>query len=422
MVATKLPKPVSGIIVRLPVWTRLLEVMPNPDEVVQREGPEVYDRMLDDAHIFSCLEQRKARLLNKSWKIEPAEESEDAHKVATFVQKVIEKELNFYQDIEDLLSALDYGYAVSEVVWRLEGGRWIPESLLGHDFKRFGFATDGTLLWLDSERGRVPLRHPYKFIVHRHKATPQNPYGRSVLTRCYWPWRFKTAGFEFWLTVLEKFGVPSLAALFEAETTDEKTQQLADYISQELLKVTSGGTGAFAGIKDLKIIEAQGKAEDFKLLIDLCNSEMSKAILGETLTIEVGERGAYAHGKVHLEVLESLVKKDAEALAATLSRTLVKWITELNFGTNAAPPRFKFDFEEVADWEKIKDALDRGVPVSKRALYSRYNLPEPENEEDAFVAPTVAAKAGLSFAESSEEGNDFFFARHLPRKTFRPIF
>jgi phage gp29-like protein len=415
-----MPAPSPGVIIRLPVWTRLLELLPNPDEVVEREGPEVFDRMLQDPHIFACLTQRKALLLAKEWEIVPADSSEKAQKVAEFVRHTITTYLDFYRDLEELLSAIEHGYAVSEVVWRLEKGQWIPESLLGHDFRRFGFTPDGTLVLLDAEKGRVKLTQPYKFIVHRNEATPENPYGRSVLTRCYWPWRFKLAGFEFWITLLEKFGVPSLAALFETETTEEKARELAEFISEQLLRITSGGAGALAGVKDLKTLEAKGHGEDFKLLLDLCNTEISKAILGETLTVEVGERGAYAHGKVHFEVLESLIKKDAEALANTLNRTLIKWIAELNFGADAPVPRFRFDFEPVADWEKIKDALDRGVPVSKRALYSLYNLPEPEDESDAFIAPTVAAKAGLSFSESPEGENDFF-VRRLPRRTFRPI-
>ncbi|HFC96855.1 MAG TPA: DUF935 family protein [Thermosulfurimonas dismutans] len=426
-------KPSLGVVVKLPVWTRLLELLPNPDEVAEREGPEVFDRMLQDPHIFACLAQRKALLLSRGWDVVPGEDSERARAVAEFVSETLEKELDLYRDLEEMLSALEHGYAVTEVVWRLEEGRWVPESLLGHDFRRFGFAPDGTLVWLDADRGRVPLRQPYKFIVHRNEATPENPYGRSVLTRCYWPWRFKMAGLEFWVTLLEKFGVPSLAALFEAETTEEKVRELVDFISEQLLRITSGGAGALAGVKDIKSLDARGQGEDFKLLLDLCNAEISKAILGETLTVEVGERGAYAHGRVHLEVLEALVQKDARALENTLNRTLVRWIAELNFGREAPAPRFRFDFEPVADWEKIKDALDRGVPVSRRALYMVYNLPEPEDDEDAFVSPLVAAKAGLAFSDPppaplhqggeggfSEEGRDFF-ARRLPRRAFRSI-
>jgi len=426
MVVKTRAKPVLGVIVRYPGWIRLLEVLPNPDEIVQREGLEIFDRMMMDPHIFACMKQRKAMLLNYSWQIEPADNSEKAVKAAEFVQNVIEKELSFYQDIKELLSALEHGYAVSEVVWKLDAGMWIPEQIIGHDFRHFGFAPDGTLIWLDSEKGTVFLNYPYKFIIHRHEATAENPYGRSVLTRCYWPWKFKIIGFEFWITVLEKFGVPSLAALFEGELTDEKIKEIADYITQELLKVNSGGAGAFAGVKEIKTIDAQGKAEDFKLLIELCNAEMSKAILGETLTVEVGERGAYAHGKVHLEVLSALVKEDAEALANTINRTLVKWIVELNFGKDVPLPRFKFDFKSIADWEKIKDALDRGVPISRKALYTVYKLPEPEDDKDSFIAPVVAAKAGFPFSEEpfSEEERSFsekddFFVRRLPRKMYR---
>ena len=322
-------------------------------------------------------------------------------------------------------SRLNVGYSVVEVVWELKNGFWLPKKFLHHDFKRFGFSPDGSLILLNSPSGQKLLNQKYKFIVAKNEATPENPYGRSVLTRCYWPWRFKTAGFKFWITVLEKFGVPSLAALFDSSVPPQQAQEIADFVTEELRKITSGSVGALAGVKDLITISGEGKAEDFKLLVELCNAEISKAILGETLTVEVGERGAYAHGKVHLEVLDFLVKKDAKNIEAVLNETLISWLVELNAGVEALnfKPVFRFDFEPVADWEKIKDALDRGVPLSRKALYTVYNLPKPEDDKDAFIAPTVAAKAGLAFSDRetfSEEGRDFF-ARRLPRRGFRPI-
>ena len=404
-------RPRTGVVVTLPFWHRLLSVLPNPEEILA-EDPEAFEAMLRDPHIYACLLQRKALVLSRGWDIVPADSSAEAGKVAEFVKEVLRRELDLYRDLEELLSALEWGYAVSEVVWREEGGRWVPESLLGHDRRRFAFAPDGTLVWKDSDRGEVRLdRFPYKFIVHRQEATPENPYGRGVLVRCYWPWRLKQMGLQHWITLLEKFGVPSLAALLEAGEgwLEKDLEELADRVSEELLKVQSAGSAVLAGTKELKTLEAKGGGGDFKLLVDLCNAEISKAILGETLTVEVGERGAYAHGRVHLEVLEGLVRRDAEALSNTLNRTLIRWIVELNFGPQAPRPRFFLDLEPPADWERVREAIDRGFPVSKRALYTIYNLPEPDGEEDAFVSPEILAKSGgLAF---SDRGRRDFFGR-----------
>ena len=44
-----------------------------------------------------------------------------------------------------------------------------------------------------------------------------------------------------------------------------------------------------------------------------------------------------------------------------------------------------FDLEDHATWEQVRDAMDRGVAVSKSALYDRYGLPEPADDEDSFL-------------------------------------
>ena len=50
----------------------------------------------------------------------------------------------------------------------------------------------------------------------------------------------------------------------------------------------------------------------------------------------------------------------------------------------------------------IRDAIDRGVPVSLKALYNKIHLPEPVDEKDAFI------KEQPSFAFSDKEKDDFF--------------
>jgi len=109
-----------------------------------------------------------------------------------------------------------------------------------------------------------------------------------------------------------------------------------------------------------------------------------------------------------METLKRRGRKVAKALANTLNRTLIRWIVELNYGKDFLylSPRLRFDFTETPEWEQVKDAIDRGVPVSKEALYSIYNLPKPVSEDDVFVSPKLAPSGGMNFS-------DFFT---LPRR------
>ena len=49
-------------------------------------------------------------------------------------------------------------------------------------------------------------------------------------------------------------------------------------------------------------------------------------------------------------------------------------------------------------------AIDHGVPVSRKALYSRYNLPAPEDDEDVFKREeqTALPLGAFSFADMGD--------------------
>jgi phage gp29-like protein len=391
VLVSEVAKPYQG-------FEQFLTFLPNPDEVILSEGKDIYDVIMKDAHVFGAVQQRKSFVLSKDWNITPASNDSADTKIAEYVNETIKKELNLYQDLEDLLRAFEHGFAVTEAIWRNDSTGLTLESLLARSWKRFSFKSDGTLL-LTGDGPQVTLDMPWKFIVHKNEPEPENPYGTSVLSRCYWPWKFKQAGWEFWLRVLDKFGVPSLAALFEGDMNETATLERAEHIANELLKISSGAAGAFGGVKDIKAIEAKGHSQDFKTFLSVCDSQISKAVLTVTLTTEVSEKGSYSLGQIHEKALKQLTYKDCNALSATLTRTLLKWITELRFGIGTPGPEFKFDFFDAAPWESVRDAMDRGVPVSKRALYSTYNIPEPEGDEDIFIATP----------QSIQMSDDFFF-------------
>jgi hypothetical protein len=51
---------------------------------------------------------------------------------------------------------------------------------------------------------------------------------------------------------------------------------------------------------------------------------------------------------------------------------------------------------EKADFDKVAKAADMGLPLSKSALYNKYNLPQPLNDEDVFLKPEPASSFALS--------------------------
>jgi len=75
--------------------------------------------------------------------------------------------------------------------------------------------------------------------------------------------------------------------------------------------------------------------------IETVNKEISKAVLGRTLTTDIGSAGSYAAARAHNLVREGLAVSDRKQIAEDFTR-LVKVRTFYNFGEEVSPPEFEF--------------------------------------------------------------------------------
>jgi phage gp29-like protein len=141
----------------------------------------------------------------------------------------------------------------------------------------------------------------------------------------------------------------------------------------------------------LRLLESahRGNGSTYREMADWCNDEMSKAVLGATLTSGEGRRsGSLALGTVHNAVRQDYIEADARLLADLLNETFVRWTVELNLpaGTpsahwtiDAAPPR---DLEQQV---RIDAELVRlGVPVALSHFHERYGRPVPRPGESVL--------------------------------------
>lgn len=360
-----------------------LSYMPNPDRILRDTGEsmDTYREMLLDGRLRSLLKLRKTSVLNYPWRLTAGEPA--AEPIADRVRDFLDNR-NLYHEMLEMLSAIELGYSVTEVVWELREGWWVPAKLKGRKQERFRFSPAGGLVYL-SPSGDRPLEETYKFIVHRHDPPAENPYGDAVLKQCYWPWRFKKAGWRFWMTVAEKFGVPTVLAIFETADEGEAAER-ATMLAESLAGIQGDAAVGLANVKSVQALEMRGNVGDFRSLIDAANTELSYAITGQSLATGEAEYGTRSQGEVHETVLREFVKSDARALAHTIQETLIEWMVDLNFGPDAPRPRFSFELEDYAPWSTVKEAIEVGVPVSRGDLYDRYGLPRPKDEEDAYLA------------------------------------
>jgi SPP1 gp7 family putative phage head morphogenesis protein len=375
-------------------------ILPNPDPILKKLGRDIseYENVKSDAHVFSVLTSRKAGIVSCPWRVAPASDSRADRKVAEFVREVLGN-LNFYNDLKQMLSAIWFGYSVSEVIWAERDGRWMIADLKGRHQRRFRFDADGNPRLLTAsnpiEGEALP---PMKFLIVRHDPeSDDNPYGEPVAARCYWPWFFKKHGWKFWAIFAEKYGMPHVWGKHPPGTSEEEKQKLLE----ALMSLVQDGATVTADNQAIELLDDQTRASStdaYRTLVEACNAEISKAVLGQTLTTEIGPTGSYAAARTHMEVRADIVESDAQMLMSAISDQIIRWLVGLNFGWDADLPTFNIDYEEE-DYKRDKAERDKilwemGYRFPLKYFSETYGVPLPQEGEEVVEKPP-----GVAFSE-----------------------
>lgn len=377
-------------------WLTRLE---NPDPVLRTEaggkGLKLYDEVDRDPHAGAVLQDRYLAVVGKDWDIlpgksgsvrgRPASTSRE-EQIADFVKETLE-DCNFDQARAELLQAILYGHHEAEVMWQITDKGITIKQLIGKHPRRFSFTQDRELRLLtptnmiDGEE--LPDR---KFIVFTY-GDSDNPYGKGLGRKLWWPVWFKKNGIKFWLVFLEKFGMPTTVGKYPQGTNKEDQDKLFDAI--DAIHNETGVT--IPEDMAIELLEAarQGKVT-YETLCEYMDKQMSKAVLGQTATTE-GTPGKLGNEEAQGEVRQDILEADADLLDSCLNQTLIKWLVDYNYPgvsdypkikTHAAP---KPDLKERSEIDKTL-VKDIGLPVGKKYFYETYNVDEPEEGEEIVKA------------------------------------
>ena len=129
-----------------------------------------------------------------------------------------------------------------------------------------------------------------------------------------------------------------------------------------------------------------GSAELYQSMCAYLDAQVSKAVLGQTLTTEIPQgAGSRAAAEVHDSVRRDIMSADARRLAATLNRDLVRPIVDLNLGPRKNYPRLVLgiaDDTDAADFVDIVSKLaDHGVRIAQSAVLERLGIARPTADE-----------------------------------------
>ena len=377
-------------------WLARLE---NPDPVLLTEasgkGIKLYDEVARDPHAGSVLQTRYLALTAKEWSVIPAETvrsqggqttTSKEQKIADFVTDALEG-MNFEQAVTELLQAILYGFYVGEVVWKKDDDKIKIKKIRAKHPRRFVFDYDRALKLLTPENMIEGVHVPnHKFLVFTYGSS-DNPYGQGLGQKLWWPVWFKKNGIKFWLVFLEKFGMPTAIGKYPPGTLEDKQDDL-------LAAIDSIQTETGVAIPDTMAVDlleaARGGTASYEGLCEYMDRQISKAVLGQTLTTEVGSAGSYAASQTHEGVRQDILKADATLFCEMLNETIIPWLVDYNFPNVLVYPRFEIRTEEEKDLKPLAErdkilVSDIGLQVGKQYFYDAYGIPEPEEGEETVA-------------------------------------
>lgn len=369
---------------RRPDFWGMFNYLPDPDETLLKLGLDmtVYRQLLTDSHVWACYSSRKAAVQSCEWDIrEKQGGSKRAGKNAVRLIEDIMDNLDMDQILTDMLDAPFFGMSPLEIVWKAAGGRWIPERIEGKPPEWFVFSMKNELRFLSSlhqlEGEELPAM---KFLLARHHASYRNPYGERLAARCFWPVAFKKGGMKYWSIFTEKFGMPWVVGRVPRMTSEtDRAALLAN-----LVTMVQDAVAVINDDESIEFLEEKGKtgtAGIYSELIDTCNKEISKAVLGQTATTE-GTPGKLGEEKGQVETKEDLIEKDKRMIASQMN-LFIKWTTQMNLGNALDAPVFVWQEEEdiQADRAERDSKLStQGARFTKSYYVRAYGFEESDLE------------------------------------------
>lgn len=382
---------------------KLARIFREADEGNVMAQMELFEEMEEkDAHVFSQLQTRKLAVTGLDWEVQPFSESDQDKEIAAFINKQLKGIDNFNGILTDMLDAIGKGISIMEIDWDYKDGENIIQNI--------EYVHPKKLIWdgITDEMKICTREYPSgvelpenKFVVHRYKAKSGHPSRAGVLRVVAWMYLFKNYDVKDWVSFCEVYGMPLRLGKYDVSASEDDKKQLMEAI----LSLGTDAAGIVPNSTMIEFIESNKttSAEIYEGLARYCDEQISKAILGQTLTSDSGG-GSYAQGKVHNDVRHDLTVADVNALECTIRRDIIRPLVEFNYGTGTDIPLFCFDCKEEEDQKEKAEiykmlACDMGLEIPVSHIYKTFNIPKPEDGEKVLRPP----QSGMQQPPSGEE-------------------
>lgn len=384
------------------------------------------DVITNDNQVRSEFFKRKIAVLGDPVSVVPFRKGDAADVAAGELCSEVLDNPTFADAESWLMNATLYPVAVVEKVFEARpGGGFALKALVPVHYQLLDYS-QGEMRIFDVDENGTPLSTshevtPERYIVHRCDLMPApDNWGGAMRSILFW-WLLRTMDRQWWGDALERFGVPFLKGKY----SDEKGKATLERAFRLAVRL-----GAIVVSKNTEVEIVQAASSDssqsYERFITICNQEISKLIVGQTLSSNASPTGELGGGTANLqgEVRDDIRKADAKALAATFRSQLFDQILAIN-GKPGRAPKILFGSESSAELSaslsllgKLKEAGlepddDALNTLSERLGFGirRATVPQPGmmpfSASDPSCCRTLAASSAheipLSAADSVDD-------------------
>ena len=377
-----------------------------------------------DLHYRGVLQQRKLKAAGAPVDVVPASDDARDMEIADSVRAHVLHGPGAHDARLELLDAVGKGVSCQEIVWAMRTGRWVPAAYHRVDQRWLAFDTvDGETPYLvgGDAPGAARAHHPGagaghhwgahaapltpgKFLYHRHRSKSGLPARGGFSYAVCTMYLLKSTAAKDWWAFAEVFGLPVRVGKYGPNATDDDIGTLVDAIAM----IASDAGCVIPDSMGIEFVQAaraggaSGSESLFEAMTDWCDAQVSKAVVGQTMTVEDGS--SLSQAQIHADIRDDIVEDDVRQMCDTLSGTLVPWFCALNFPARPAgwpriapPPD-----EDAVVVEDVVRAVGAGLNVGQKWMRERMGIPDPAPGEEVLSGrPPGGAAPGA--AEDDDE-------------------
>lgn len=361
-----------------------------------------------DAHLQSILGTRELTVAGMRHHVIPVSESAQDQKIADWCRDwlanfgtwapsgLVDEPRDLRHLVTHLAGANYHGYAVSETLYQKDGGYLCPCAAVPVAPRRFVFDIEtGRFMFWDVQ-GSIPYpgtdlmaAYPGRFINFHPRVNGDYDSREGLARLLVWIALFRNWALSDWLKLAEIAWKPMRHGSYVSGRGKDKTLTPAAKEDKAVLRaalesLVTNGVALYPDTVDINVEwpnRGTGAAQHENLCRFLAQ-DMSKAVLGQTLTSEQGRVGSQALGEVHNDVRLDLRDADAHAIAAILRRDLLGPAVRMNFGPDAAVPLLVFVADRTVDLVQlsaaVKNFTDAGLPIPAAWARDIAKIPHPK--------------------------------------------